>query len=174
MLSKDYEYNIKLSFYKFLYERVSGDYFINYADVSGQSLEERIAKRVSGYWKWIDLHFIKIGQGIFSISLLQINCNTIIENDRFGSFLERMSAVVQEELNVDTIPLLDFSDFIEALGAGLISSMADIDSYPPVATDNILIPRFRGSRSLPNAAGDTVNMKAMDWNLYIWRESVLP
>jgi hypothetical protein len=174
MLPKDYEYNIKFSFYKFLYERVSADHFINYSEPSGQTLEERQKNRVDGWWKWIDLRWIKMGDGIFSTSLLQVNCNTVIESDRYGAILEKMSADLREELNVDTIPLLDYSDFMEALAAGLVSSLADVDSYPPVPTDNVLIPRFRGSRSMPNAAGDTVNVQAIDYNIYVWRESVLP
>lgn len=158
MLSKDRELNIKRSFYKFLYEKVSGDYFVNYNEPSGQTLEERIKNRVDGYWKWIDLHWVRIGQGIFSMSLLQINCNTLIENDRFGVVLDEMADDLQEELNVDTIPLLDFSENPES----------------PIAVSNVLIPRFRGSRMLPIAAGDSVNTKALDWNIYLYRESVLP
>ena len=158
MLPKDRELNIKRSFYRFLYEHLSLDYFINYSEASGQTLEERQKNRVDGWWKWIDLHWIKIGDGIFSISLLQVNCNTVIEEDRYGASLDEMGDDLQDELNIDSFPLLDFSN----------------DPENPIPTDNVLIPRFRGSRSMPNAAGDTVNVKAMDWNIYVYRESILP
>jgi hypothetical protein len=92
------------------------------------------------------------------VSLLQINCNTIIEKDRYGVELSKMVDEVQEELNVDTIELFDFSD----------------DENNPVATGNVLIPRYRGSRPLPEAAGETVNVQAIEYNVFIWRESVLP
>lgn len=92
------------------------------------------------------------------MSLLQINCNTIIAKDKYGVELVKMVDEVQDELNVDTIELLDFSD----------------DELNPIPTGNVLIPRFRGSRSLPEAAAETVNVEAIDYNVYVWRESVLP
>lgn len=174
MLPKDYEFNIKLSLYKFLKERISATHFVNYSDLSGKELEKRQTEKANGWWRWIDVHWLKIGEGIFSVSLLQLNCNTIIENDRFGAFLEKMGGDLQEELNVDTIPLLDFGDLMEAMFAGIVTSLDEAASYPPAATDNVLVPRFRGTRTMPNAAEDTVAVKALDWNVYVWRESVLP
>jgi hypothetical protein len=159
MLPKDRELNIKRSFNKFLRERLSADYYINYSAPGDETLEKRImTQSPADYWKWIDVHWLRVGPGIFSISTLQINCNTIIAKDRYGAELDKIADEVQEELNVDTIDLLDFSD----------------DEFNPGPTGNVLIPRFRGSRPLPEAAGDTVNVKALEFNLYVWRESVLP
>lgn len=158
MLDKDRELNIKRSFYKFLRERLSANYYINYSAPGDETLEERIKNEVPGYWKWIDIPLFRVGQGIFCVSLLQINCNTIIAKDKYGVELVKMVDEVQDELNVDTIELLDFSD----------------DELNPIPTGNVLIPRFRGSRSLPEAAAETVNVEAIDYNVYVWRESVLP
>ena len=162
MLPKDRELNIKRSLYKFLRERLSADYYINYSASGDEKVEKRVIEKTPEippeYWKWVDIHWLRVGQGIFSISVLQINCNTIIAKDRFGTALVEMVDEVQDELNVDTIELLDFSN----------------DVFNPVPTGNVLIPRFRGSRSLPEAAGDTVNVEAIDYNVYVWRESVLP
>lgn len=158
MLTKDYSLNIKLSFNRFLNEKLGANYYINYLASGDEELERRIIERVDGYWKWIDINWLRIGQGIFSVSMVQINCNTIIANDRYGIELAKMVDEVQEELNVDTIPLLDFSS----------------DPESPEPTGNVLIPRYRGSRPLPVAAGDTVNVEAIDYNIYAWRESVLP
>lgn len=74
------------------------------------------------------------------------------------SELSKMCDEIQDELNVDTIPVLDFSN----------------DPEDPVPVDNVLVPRFRGSKVLPNAAGDTVSVQALTYNIYVWRESVLP
>jgi hypothetical protein len=158
MLPKDYTLNIKRSFRKFLFEKLSSNYYINYSAPGDETLEKRIIDRVTDYWRWIDLNWLRVGPGIFSISLLQINCNTIIANDNYRTELDKMADEVMEELNVDSVPLLDFSN--------------DVDH--PVGTDNVLIPRFRGSRPLPEAAGDTVNVEAIDYNVYLYRESVLP
>jgi len=158
MLPKDQELNIKRSFNKFLSERLGANYYINYMAHGDEKLEERIKDRVDGYWKWIEVNWIRVGPGIFSMSTLQINCNTIIANDRFGLELVKMVDEVMDELNVDTVELLDFSG----------------DPDQPVPTGNVLIPRFRGSRPLASAAGDTVNVEATDYNVYVWRESVLP
>lgn len=158
MLPKDYGLNIKRSFFKFLFERLSATYYINYSSPADEELEKRIIEKVENYWKWIEVHWLRLGPGIFSTSVLQLNCNTIIEKDIYGIELAKMSDEVQEELNVDTIELLDFSS----------------DPENPIPTDNVLIPRFRGSRPLPIAAGDTVNVEAMDYNLYVYRQSVLP
>lgn len=158
MLPKDRELNIKRSLSKFVYERLSLDYYVNYTAPSDEDLETRIKNRVDGYWKWIEIHWLNVGPGIFCVAKMQINCNTIIANDKFEVALDEMADEVQDELNVDTIPLLDFSE----------------DPENPVAVDNVLIPRFRGSRPLPSAAGDTVNVKALTYDIHIWRESVLP
>lgn len=158
MLDKDRELNIKRSFSRFLRERLSSNYYINYSAPGDETLQARIAQKVPDYWKWVDVYWLRVGQGIFSISTLQINCNTIIEKDKYGVELSKMIDEVQDELNVDTIDLLDFSD----------------GELNPIPTGNVLIPRFRGSRMLPEAAGDTVNVEAMDYNIYVWRESVLP
>lgn len=159
MLPKDYSLNIKRSFNRFLRERLSVAYYINYSAPGDEALEKRImTQSPSDYWKWIDLYWLRIGPGIFSVSLLQINCNTIIEKDRYGVELSKMVDEVQEELNVDSIDLLDFSN----------------DELNPTPTGNVLIPRFRGSRPLPEAAGETVNVQAIEFNVYVWRESVLP
>jgi len=159
MLSKDYELNIKRSLNKFLYERLSANHYINYMAPGDETLESRIMDKVPGYWKWIDLHWLRIGPGIFSVSLLQINCNTIIANDPYGLEVEKMVDEVVEEINdADTIDLLDFSS----------------DPNNPVPTGNVLIPRYRGSRPLPEAAGETVNVRAIDFNVYVWRESIRP
>jgi hypothetical protein len=158
MLPKDQELNIKRSFNKFLSERLGANYYINYMAKGDEKLEERILQRVDGYWKWMEVHWLRVGPGIFSMSTVQINCNTIIANDTYGVELLKMVDEVMDELNVDTIELLDFS--------------ADPDQ--PIPTGNVLVPRFRGSRPLPLAAGDTVNVEAIDYNLYVWRESVLP
>lgn len=158
MLPKDHALNIQRSFYRFLYERVSANYYVNYSAAADEELEKRIKNRVENYWKWITLHWLRTGPGIFSISLVQINCNSIIANDPYGLELAKMRDEVQEELNMDSIALLDFNGNPE----------------DPVATDNVLIPRFRGSRPLPKTVGDTVNTEAMDWNIYVWRESILP
>jgi hypothetical protein len=158
VLPKDRELNIKRSFSKFVRERLSANYYVNYSAPGDETLQQRIIQRVPDYWKWIDLYWLRIGPGIFSVSLLQINCNTIIEKDRYGVELSRMVDEVQDELNVDTIPLLDFSN----------------NENDPVTTGNVLIPRYRGSRPLPEAAGETVNVQAIEYNVYVWRESVLP
>lgn len=158
MLPKDRELNIKMSFSRFIYEKLSANYYVNYTAPKDKKLGENIKARVEGYWKWIETHWLNVGPGIFCVAKVQVNCNTIIINDVYGVSLDEMADEVQEELNVDTIPLLDFSD----------------DPEDPVAVDNVLIPRFRGSRRLPNAAGDTVNVKALTYDIYIWRESVLP
>jgi len=158
MLSKDRSLNLKLSLNKFLRERLSVTYYINYLASADEEIEGRISEKVEGYWRWIDIHWLRIGQGIFSISLIQINGNTIKENDRYGVELAKMMNEIQEELNQDTIPLLDFEG----------------DPLNPVPTDNVLIPRFRGERSVPDGGQGTVNVSAMDYNIYVWRESVLP
>jgi len=158
MYPKDYELNIKRSFNKFLMERLGANYYINFMASGDEELERRIMERVEGYWKWIEIQWVRTGSGIFSVSLVQINCNTIIANDRYGVELVKMVDEVQEELNVDTIELLDFSN----------------DPNSPEPTGNVLIPRYRGSRMLPSQAGDTVNTEAIDYNIYVWRESVLP
>jgi hypothetical protein len=159
MLPKDRELNIQSSCYRFLRERLSADYYINYSAPGDEKVEKRVAEQVpSEYWKWIDINWLRVGEGIFSISMVQINCNTIIAKDRYGAALGEMVDEVEDELNVDTIDLLDFSN----------------DVFNPVPTGNVLIPRYRGSRSLPEAAGDTVNVEAIDYNVYVWRESVLP
>ena len=158
MLDKDRELNIKRSFSKFLRERLSANYYVNYSAPGDETLEKRIIDKVPGYWKWIDIYWLRVGQGIFSISTLQINCNTIIEKDKLGVELSRMVDEVQEELNIDVIELLDFSH----------------DEINPIPTGNVLIPRFRGSRSLPEAAAETVNVEGIDYNVYVWRESVNP
>ena len=108
MLSKDRSLNLKLSLNKFLRERLSATYYINYLASADEEIERRITEKVEGYWRWIDIHWLRIGQGIFSISLIQINGNTIKENDRYGVELAKMMNEIQEELNQDTIPLLDF------------------------------------------------------------------
>lgn len=158
MLPKDRELNIKRSFSKFVRERLSANYYVNYSAPGDETLQQRIIQRVPDYWKWMDLYWLRIGPGIFSVSLLQINCNTIIEKDRYGVELSKMVDEVQEELNVDTIELLDFSN----------------DENHPAPTGNVLIPRYRGSRPLPEAAGETVNVQTIEYNVYVWRESVLP
>ena len=104
------------------------------------------------------MNWLRVGQGIFSISTVQINGNTIKKNDVYGLELAKMMNEVQEELNQDTIPLLDFEG----------------DPLNPIPTDNVLIPRFRGERVLPDSAEQTVNVVAIDYNVYVWRESVLP
>ena len=158
MLAKDRELNIKRSFNKFVWERLSANYYVNYSAPGDETLQQRIAQKVIDYWKWIDIYWLRVGPGIFSVSLLQINCNTIIEKDRYGVELSKMVDEVQEELNVDTIELLDFSG----------------NENNPVPTGNVLIPRYRGSRPLPEAAGETVNVQAVEYNVYVFRESVLP
>jgi len=158
MLSKDYSLNLKRSLYKFLRERLSASYYINYMASGDEELEERIKSQVADYWRWIDVHWLRVGQGIFSISTVQLNGNTIKRNDRYGLDLAKMMNDVQDELNQDTIPLLDF----------------EVDPLNPIATDNVLIPRFRGERVLPDAGESTVNVLALDFNIYVYRESVIP
>ncbi len=122
-------------------------------------LEKRIAEQIGDYWRWIDVHWLRVGPGIFSVSLLQINCNTIIANDPYAVELAKMADEVIEEINdANTIELLDFSS----------------DELNPISTGNVLIPRFRGSRPLPEAAGETVNVQAIEYNVYVWRESINP
>ena len=158
MLSKDYSLNLKRSLYKFLRERLSASYYINYMASGDEELEKRIQEQVEGYWRWIDVNWLRVGPGIFSVSTIQINGNTIKKNDVYGLDLAKMMNEVQEELNQNTIVLLDF----------------DPDPLNPVDTGNVLIPRFRGERVLPDSAEQTVNVVAIDYNVYVWRESVLP
>lgn len=159
MLSKDREENIKKSFYKFLYENLGSSYYLIYSASQDQELEKRIMNKFpDDYWKWVNLHWLNVGTGIFCVAKIQVNCNTIISKDRLKDSLGKMVCEVQEELNVDSIPLLDFSEDVEN----------------PVATDNVLIPRFRGSRELPDEANNTVNVEALDYDIHVWRESVLP
>jgi hypothetical protein len=134
MLAKDRSLNIKLSLFRHLYEMISDSYYINYSEKGDSTLEKRIADRVEGFWKWIAVFWVMIGPGIHSISKLQLNCNTIKDNDPFCYELGIMVDKIMEELNVDTIPLLDFSD----------------DPENPIPTGNVLIPRFRGTKLLPN------------------------
>ena len=158
MLTKDHSLNLKRSLYRFLRERLSASYYINYMASGDEELEQRIQEQVEGYWRWIDVNWLRVGPGIFSVSTIQINGNTIKKNDVYGLELAKMMNEVQEELNQDTIPLLDFEG----------------DPLNPIPTDNVLIPRFRGERVLADSAEQTVNVVAMDYNVYVWRESVLP
>ncbi len=162
MLPKDRSLNLKRSFYTFLFERLSANWYVNYSEEGNEEIEKRVKEATvlsPPWWAWIDVNWLNVGQGIFSTSLIQINGNTVKEMDQYGHKLGDMLDDVQEQLNVNTIPLLDFSD----------------DEEDPVATDNVLIPRFRGGpRPLPSAAGGTVNVQAVDYNVYVYRESVLP
>lgn len=160
MLSKDREENIKKSFYKFMYENLGSSYYLIYSASQDKELEKRIKNKspADDYWKWVNLYWMNVGSGIFCIAKIQINCNTIISKDRLKDTLVKMVCDVQEEINVDTIPLLDFS--------------ADVEN--PTATGNVLIPRFRGSRELADEANDTVSVEVLDYDIHVWRESVLP
>lgn len=158
MLEKDKILNVQRSFYRYVREKLSANYFVNYSQQQNDELKTRFADEVAGYWKWIDVYWPTIGSGIQSISLVQINCNTVIAQDKYQVELMNMHDEVQDELNQASIPILDFS--------------ADPES--PVSTDNVLIPRYRGSRGLPEEGENTVQVMAMDFNLYVWRESVLP
>jgi len=151
--------NIQRSFYKFVHEKIGlgANVYVNFLSPIGEKIQERIREKVSGYWKWIDLYWLKIGAGIQSINLVQINCCSLIANDRYQVEIIRLHDRIQKELNVNTIKLLNFS--------------ADLNN--PVDTGNVLIPRYAGARWLPEAAGDTVNVLGIDYNIYIWRERVI-
>jgi len=166
MLPQDLATNIKRSFNRFVFQMLSAKYYCNFMDPTNRELERRIAQRVSGWWNWIDVHWIVIGQGIFSVSQIQMNCSTIRQpdqatgyaGDELGLALAEMVDEVQEELNIPEIAMYDFSN----------------DPNNPEPVDNVIAPRFRGSRTLPNPAGATVNTEAMSYDLYVWRQSVLP
>jgi len=150
--------NIQRSFYRHIAQRLGPSYYVNYDRRKDSELMKRFALEVTDYWKWISVFWPRIGQGIRSVSLVQINCNTVIEKDRYQVALMQMHDEVQEELNENSIPILDFSS----------------DPEDPVSTENVLIPRYRGSRELAEEGDDTVQVIAMDYDLYVWRESVLP
>lgn len=159
METKDYALNIKRSLYKFIAETIGASYYVNYSSPADEEIERRIANRVTNYWKWITLHWLSIGPGIYSISKLQVNCNSIIANDPYAKAVTEMCDDVLREMNVDTITLYDFSEYPE----------------DPEDTENVLIPRFRGGpRPLPKSAENTVNSEAMDFDIHMFRESVLP
>lgn len=158
LLKKDYALNIQQSFNKYLYDVLDGKYYINYSGARDEKLQKRIKDRVKDYWRWLDINWLKVGPGIFSISLVQISCCSIIKEDPYKTELMKMHDEVQGKLNIDSIVLFDFLT----------------DPEEPEQTDNVLIPRYRGSRPLPDAAGDTVNVFAIDFNIYVYRESILP
>ena len=103
--------NIQRSFFKFVHEKVGlgANVYVNFSSSMDEKIQERIRKKVSGYWKWIDLHWLKVGAGIQSISLVQINCCSLIANDRYQAEIIRLHDRIQKELNVNTIKLLNFS-----------------------------------------------------------------
>lgn len=109
LLSKDLMRNVELSFQKFFYETLSPDYYINYSSRRDEGLEKRIALQTSGYWKWLELHWIELASHIFSVNRMQVNACTLIANDPLATDLRKMRDDVINQLNVDTIPLLDFS-----------------------------------------------------------------
>lgn len=158
LLSKDLPRNIELSFQKFFYERLSTSYYINYSAGRDETLQKRIADKVADYWKWIELHWLELGEAIFSISRLQINICTLIGNDPLKTDLRKARDDVINQLNENEVALLDFST----------------DPENPTVTDNVLIPRFRGARPLSDTAQDTTQVFAVDYNIYAYKESVLP
>lgn len=149
--------NIQRSLYRHIAQRLGPSYYVNYNRRKDPELMKRFAEEVTDYWKWLSVFWPTVGQGIQSVSLVQINCNTVIESDPYQVELMKMHDEVHEELNENSITILDFSD-----------------AENPVSTDNVLIPRYRGSRELPEEAEGTVQVMALDYNLYVWRESVLP
>ena len=167
MLPQEVGLNIELSFMRFIYQRLSTKYYVNYTDRSNRELERRLKEKTDpGWWQWIDIHWVTLGQGIFSVSPVQINCNTVREpdhdtqyaGDELGIEVRKMRDEVQDQLNIAEIQILDFSS----------------DPVNPIAVDNVIAARFRGSRALPDAAGDTVNVEALSYDLHVYRESVLP
>lgn len=158
LLEKDKVLNIQRTLYRYVAQKVGPSYFVNYNQRQNSELTKRFAQKVNGYWKWIDVYWPTVGPGIQSVSLVQFNCNTVTELDQYQVAMMQMHDEVHEELNENSITILDFS----------------ADPENPVSTDSMLIPRYRGSRELPDAGDGTVQVIALDFNLYVWRESVLP
>lgn len=158
MHEKEKVLNIQRTLYRYIAQKLGPSYYVNYNQRKDSELIKRFAQEVTDYWKWIAVFWPNVGQGIQSISLVQINCNCVIEHDPYQVILMQMHDEVQEELNENSITILDFSS----------------DPENPVSTDNVLIPRYRGSRELPEEGEGTVQVIAMEYNLYVWRESVLP
>jgi hypothetical protein len=162
LLAKDFPQNIELSTYKFVRAFLEAKYYINYSGRADATLEQRIKDRVTDYWKWLSLAWLTTGPGWGSISQLQINCNTLIISDPFSFALARIRDDVEDELNVNSFPLWDYTGCDPA------------NPIDPEITDNLVIPRFRGHRMAPNEAGETVAVTAITYDIHVWRESVLP
>lgn len=159
ILSADRILNIKRSLNLFLYEHLGASYFITYAASTGSdTLQRRLAAGGENHWKWMDVFWLNVGGGDFSVSRLQINCNTVITEDPLRISLMEMVDDVHDQLNVNSIPMFDFSS----------------DPENPAPTDNVLVPRFQSSKPMKNEGQDTVNVEMLDYKIFVYRESVLP
>jgi hypothetical protein len=110
---------------------------------------------LTGLTKWIEPHWLRIGPGIASVSVLQLSLFSVVSEDPYLTDLRKMHDEVMEEMNVDSIPMYDF----EALDG-------PVPLWVPV------IPRYRGTERVPGKA-DSVEGLAMTYEVRVWREDVL-
>lgn len=106
--------------------------------------------------RWIEPHWLRVGPGITSVSVLQLSLFSLVEADPYLVELRRMHDEVMEEMNVETIPMYDF----DAAGG-------------PQPLDVPIIPRYRGTTRIPGKS-ESVEGLAMTYDVRIWKEDILP
>lgn len=105
---------------------------------------------------WIEPHWLRIGPGITSVSVLQLSLFSVTEFDPYLVELRKMHDEVMDEMNVETIPMFDF----DAEGG-------------PQALGVPIIPRYRGTTAIPGKS-ESVQGLAMTYDVRVWKEDILP
>ena len=122
------------------------------------NFNEPETKPPSGTTKWLEINWIYVMGGVNTDARVQINAVSYVENDRYGNLVATLVDSVMGALNINTIPLYDFTD---------PSSLIDLVPY-------LLIPRFVEAAELPKVEKSLIRGMRMDYEIYMSRGSILP
>ncbi|MBW1971252.1 MAG: hypothetical protein JRI44_00215 [Deltaproteobacteria bacterium] len=139
--------NMKRSLYRFLAERIDID--INFS--------MRVKRLKDDPSLWIEIANIQVGEGIRSKCLITFFVCSLIADDPFGNNLEHARDMLIDTLNVDSIPIFDFS----------------IDPENPSSLGKALFIRYKNSYDEKNRGNDEVAVIKVEYILFWVREGII-
>jgi len=144
----NYPFNLERSMNKFLYDEVGPTHKVYFSERTPEDPSEE---------QWIEMNWLDDGHGWGEPTILQLDCRSKIATDKMRRKLKEMRDFVIEKMNVDEVPLYDFTD-----------------PKNPVPCDISVCPRWRGGRWGPNERTDNIAVYFLTYHLYVWRPDILP
>lgn len=145
--------NIRRSFHKYVHTKLVDEpstplCFINY---SGK--EQKLPVNTEA---WISILWLVLTGGVFTDQRVQLNVMSRVVKDQYGNTMSSNADFLMGALNVDTIPLYDFT---------VPTSPVDLSPY-------LIIPRFLESDSLAIPVQEVQGIR-IDYVLYLSRGDII-